>query len=169
MRKITLVLISSFLVGLASVSAQQPKPCEGPNYNLLDFWVGEWSLTWGANKTGINKVEKVLGGCVVEENFKGDPGIPDYYGKSISTYDATDGKWKQAWVDNSGGWLDFIGMKIGDEVHFSRKTKKNGVEILQRMRFYNITFRDFDWSWESSDNNGQTWKVEWAIHYERMK
>ncbi|TXC75570.1 hypothetical protein [Luteibaculum oceani] len=166
MRKITLVLLSFLFI--SPLFAQKEAPCTGPNHTLLDFWVGDWALSWGDNKVGTNKIEKILGGCVIEENFKGDPGIPNYYGKSVSSYDATDGKWKQVWVDNAGGWLDFVGAKVGDEVHFSRETRKNGVKILQRMRFYNINFRSFDWSWESSDNNGQTWKVEWAIHYERL-
>lgn len=135
---------------------------------MLDFWLGDWALTWGDGKTGTNTVDKTLDGCAIMENFDGTPGIPGYKGKSMSMYDAKAGKWKQSWADNSGGWLDFTGEKVGNEVHFSRKTTKNGKPIIQRMRFYNIDFRSLDWSWESSDNNGQTWTVNWAIHYERM-
>lgn len=160
---ITLIAASSNLV-----IAQNQKPCEGPEYSLLDFWVGDWALTWGNNLKGTNKVHKAMDGCVVQENFNGNPGIPNYMGKSFSTYDKTDKTWKQVWIDNTGGWLDFTGKKVEEEVHFTRMISVKGVATIQRMRFYNITFRSFDWAWESSTNNGQTWKTNWAIHYDRV-
>lgn len=162
------LLIIFTLTLSTSLFAQNNPPCQGEEYGLLDFWVGEWNLTWGNNLKGTNSVQKSFDGCVIEENFNGNPGIPKYYGKSLSTYDQNDKKWKQVWVDNTGGYLDFTGKMVDDEVHFSRVVSIKGQPTLQRMRFYNINYRSFDWSWESSTNNGQTWKVNWAIHYDRV-
>ena len=33
---------------------------------------------------------------------------------------------------------------------------------------YNITEDKFDWNWESSKDNGKTWKLNWKLHYSRV-
>jgi hypothetical protein len=43
----------------------------------------------------------------------------------------------------------------------------DGKKILQRMVWKNIGAREFDWSWESSKDDGKTWQVNWPIHYKR--
>ncbi|MGB0166704.1 MAG: hypothetical protein ACPF8V_07595, partial [Luteibaculum sp.] len=83
MSKITLIITLLFSCSLFAQSSKQP-PCSGPEYEMMDFWVGDWALTWGSGKSGINIVNKVMDGCAVEENFSGSPGIPGFEGKSIS-------------------------------------------------------------------------------------
>lgn len=46
---------------------------------------------------------------------------------------------------------------------------KNNTKILQRMVFYNITNNKLDWDWESSKDNGKTWKLNWRLHYVKNK
>ena len=45
----------------------------------FDFWLGEWELSWkdkeGNNQSGKNKVERILGGKVIQENFNGTTAI----------------------------------------------------------------------------------------------
>ena len=48
----------------------------------------------------------MLDGCVLLENWTGVEGGA---GKSFNLYDATDRKWHQIWVDNSGGRLTLEG------------------------------------------------------------
>ena len=91
----------------------QPKPCSEPEQKQLDFWVGEWDLTWPGNNPGetahgTNSIRRILDGCVVEENFSGGDAMP-LRGRSVSIFDVRAGKWKQTWVDNEGGYLDFAG------------------------------------------------------------
>ena len=78
----------------------------------FDFWVGHWKAEWqnkdGSKSEGSNTIKKILGGCVVEENFNGNPGIP-LEGKSFSVYNSRSKMWQQTWVDNQGGYLDFTG------------------------------------------------------------
>lgn len=167
MYKLSFAILCSFFIGTVSF-AQNSNPCGTKDHVMMDFWLGDWALTWGNGKTGQNVVDKELNGCAIIENFDGTPGIPKYFGKSMSMFDSKAGKWKQVWADSQGGWLEFTGEKVGDEIHFSRKYSKNGKPMIQRMRFYNIDFRNFDWNWESSETNGQTWTVNWKIHYERI-
>ena len=94
-------------------TAAQPKPCSEPQQKQLDFWVGEWDLTWPGNNPGetahgTNSVRRILDGCIVEENFSGGDAM-HLRGKSVSIFDIGAGKWKQTWVDNEGGYLDFVG------------------------------------------------------------
>ena len=72
-------------------SSSQPKPCAEPEQKQLDFWVGEWDLTWPGNNAGetghgTNSVRRILDGCIVEENFSGGDSMP-LRGKSVSIFD----------------------------------------------------------------------------------
>lgn len=139
----------------------------------FDFWLGEWELTWedtdGTEGRGTNHIERVLGGKVIKENFEAHSGAyKGFKGKSYSVYNSRTGEWKQTWVDNSGGYLDFTGELDGEKRIFKRKgLSPQGKEILQRMVFYNISKNSLTWDWEISEDNGETWELRWQINYER--
>ena len=89
-------------------------------------------------------------------------------GTSVSIFDFNAGKWKQTWVDNEGGYLDFIGeFKDGQMILQREAVRSDGTKLLQRMVFKNIGPRELDWSWEASRDGGKTWQVQWPIHYKR--
>ncbi len=152
--------------------AAHPKPCSEPEQKQLEFWVGEWDLTWPGNTPGetahgTNSIARILDGCVVEESFSGGDAMP-LRGRSVSIFNAGAGKWKQTWVDNEGAYLDFVGeFKDGQMILAREATRPDGSKSLQRMVFKNITRDEFDWSWEGSKDGGKTWSVVWPIHYRR--
>jgi Protein of unknown function (DUF1579) len=168
------ILVSiAFFVFVAAGFAQQPQnPCTLAEQKQFDFWVGEWDVTFPGNTAdstghGTNNITRVLDGCVVQENFYSKD-AQDLRGISVSTYDTRDGKWKQTWVDNQGGYLDFTGgFKDGQMILSREFTNTTGKKISQRMVWKNIKPAEFDWSWERSEDGGQTWKVMWPIHYVR--
>ncbi len=146
------------------------KPCSSPEASQLDFWVGEWNAEWtdqeGKIQTGSNTITKIFDGCAVEENFS--TGDKSLIGKSLSAYNTVKKMWQQTWVDNSGSYLDFTGGMDGDKMIFVRKVmNKTGKEVIQRMVFYDITKNSFNWNWESSTDNGNTWNLAWKIKYTR--
>ena len=153
-------------------TAPQPKPCSEPEQKQLEFWVGEWDLTWPGNNAGetahgTNSIRRILDGCIVEETFSGGDAM-HLRGRSVSIFDTTAGKWKQTWVDNEGGYLDFVGeFKDGQMILGREAVRADGTRRLQRMVFKNITHDEFDWSWEGSKDGGKTWAVVWPIHYKR--
>jgi hypothetical protein len=153
-------------------SAQQPKPCSVPEAQQFDFWVGEWQVSWkdttkeSGFATASNKITKILDGCVLFEQFNGTPAIP-LKGMSHSVYNVHKKKWQQTWVDNSGGYLDFIGGWQDDKMILSRSFQVKGKTIMQRMVWYKISDNKFDWNWEGSKDGGKTWQVNWLIHYKR--
>jgi hypothetical protein len=165
--------IAGFCVGQNS-STPAATPCAAAEQRQLDFWVGEWDLTWPGNNPGemqhgTNSIRRVLENCVVEENFSGGTDM-HLRGKSVSLFDTRAGKWKQTWVDNEGGYLDFVGeFKDGQMILGRETTRPDGTRVLQRMVFKNIGADQFDWSWEASKDGGKTWQVQWPIHYKRRK
>ncbi len=152
-------------------------PCSGPEYNQMDFWLGEWELRsmipdissesgWKIEKAG-NIIRKILGGCVIEENFDGSTLESSLVGRRYSTYRKNDGKWYQTWVDNSGSYLPFIGIFEDDRTIFRMERERDGKKFLSQMVFYNIEQNSLTWDWESSRDNGKTWILLWRIEYSR--
>jgi hypothetical protein len=155
-----------------SVSTPPPNPCAAPQQKQLEFWVGEWDLTWPGDKPGelehgTNSIRRLLDSCVVQENFSGGDAM-HLRGMSLSIFDTGSGKWKQTWVDNEGGYLDFVGEFKGGQMILARNAvRPDGTKVIQRMVFKNITANEFDWNWEASKDGGKTWEVVWPIHYKR--
>ncbi len=155
--------------GQMKKARKEPLPCSSPGARQFDFWLGDWDATWEGGR-GTNRVEKILDGCVIHENFDGGgPGGNGLVGKSYSTYTPAMKKWRQTWVDNQGGYLDFVGGMEGKTMILSRAAERDGKKFLQRMVWYNIGRDAFDWNWERSDDGGRTWTTQWAIHYVRMR
>jgi hypothetical protein len=71
-------------------------------------------------------------------------------------------------VDNQGSYLDYVGaFKDGQMILQRDGTGRDGKKILQRMVWKNIGPSEFDWSWESSKDEGKTRQINWPIHYKR--
>ena len=169
-RKIfVLILFVLFAFPVFSQQGIQRERCSRPEAKQLDFWLGNWALTWvdkeGHEMKGSNHISKDFGGCVVKEEFT--DANNKYAGMSVSVYDSVAGMWKQTWVDNDGAYLDFTGEMKNGMMSFHRTAWHNGKEILQRMRWDNVAQDSLDWIWERSEDNGKTWLVGWKIHYER--
>jgi len=165
-------LLLAILMALTAsvVHAQAPSPgCDSPESRQLDFWLGDWDLTYGDGGKGRNRISKILDGCAILEEFSGAPGV-QLDGRSVSMFDRTSGRWKQAWVDNSGAYLDFVGSTDNGNPVFSREaTARDGRKFLQRMIFIDVKPQGFTWLWQRSDDGGASWKTSWEIRYERVK
>lgn len=164
--KISSVLLF-LLFGFSPLFSQDKKPCNTEEAKQFDFWVGKWDASWEGGK-GTNNISKILGGCVIFEEFDATPSSP-LIGKSVSVYNTRTGYWKQTWVDNSGSYLDFTGNWQGDRMILSRSFEIEGKKTMQRMVWYNITHEKFDWNWEKSTDGGKTWSVSWKINYTRKQ
>ncbi|NOS85837.1 MAG: hypothetical protein HOP31_11905 [Ignavibacteria bacterium] len=170
---LAVIFILAVTLSIAVTHAQtNDKPCSAPEASQFDFWVGKWQLNWkdpdGTVKSGTNVINKILGSCVIEENFTS--GDSTFFGKSVSMYNPAKKLWQQTWVDNSGAYLDFTGGKEGDKMILKRKaTNRKGVEVMQRMVFYDISQNEFKWDWEYSSDEGVTWSLVWKINYTRMQ
>ncbi len=168
MKKILFATITSFF--LVSSYAQ-----ESDLSNAFDFWVGNWELTWdegnGITGRGINNIVKILDDKVIQENFVGLEGrAKGFKGSSVSVFNPRAKSWHQAWVDNQGGYYDFVGEVDGDKKIFKTKmVEKDGKQLIQRMVFYDIKPTSLMWDWESSVDNGENWQLQWRIKYKKKE
>ena len=151
-----------------SVHGQQTMVCDSPEARQLDFWLGDWDLTYGDGGKGHNRITRILDGCVVLEEFTGAPGTK-LNGRSVSMFDRASRKWKQTWVDDSGAYLDFTGGLESGRMIFAREAERGGQRFRQRMVFQDITAERLEWLWQRSDDEGATWKTLWQIQYRRIK
>ena len=131
--------------------------------NQFDFWLGEWEARWAEDGKGTNHVERILDDKVVQEDFQGT----DLHGLSFSVYDNVRRLWCQNWVDNSGSYLDFTGKFEDGKMILVRDAIVRGEKCKQRMVWFDIHEDQFQWNWERSDDNGQTWRTLWHIQYTR--
>lgn len=92
-----LLLLPLMLIPPGSLQAQAPPPpCEEvEGFHVLDFWVGGWDVYVGENLVGTNRIEKVLDGCAIQENWSSRDGGS---GKSLFYYTALTDTWRQVWV-----------------------------------------------------------------------
>lgn len=170
------ILILTFVLiiqtGFNQLLAQGNSNCNSPECNQFDFWVGNWNAVWydssGTKYSGNNTINKILGGCVIAENFDGNPGV-NFMGKSFSVYNKKKKIWEQTWVDSQGSYMLFTGGMNNDKMILSREVNTKKGSVQQRMVFYNITEKSFDWNWEMSLDKGKNWELNWQIHYKRIK
>ena len=137
--------------------------------NDFDFWLGSWRVTDGATgAAGTNELTRTLGGKVIEERFTfpGPDGQP-YLGVSHTVL-VPDRGWCQTWVDNQGLYLDFEGGIIDGVPTLSRGAHVDGVDVLQRMTFSDITPDSLVWQWWRTAAGTVDWIVQWRLDYTRI-
>ena len=147
----------------AAEAPPAPPPCTAPEFSGLDFWLGDWDVSWEGG-SGSQTVTREYGGCVIREDFRTEA----FNGTSVSVWVPSQGVWKQTWVDDSGGYLDFTGGPEGDgRFVLSREAPERENVTHQRMVFHDITPDSLVWDWESSSDGGESWDLRWQIRYRR--
>ncbi|MFO1503903.1 MAG: hypothetical protein U1F39_08835 [Steroidobacteraceae bacterium] len=163
-------LIASAALAVAAHSteaATAPSACTGEVYRAFDFWLGEWRVTAGGALAGHNRIESILGGCALLETWRGAKGGQ---GRSINAYDAGRGVWHQTWVDGhgevlilEGGWHDGAMRLEGVQ----RTT--SGTSHRARITWTPNDDHSVRQLWETSADDGRTWRVEFDGRYERAQ
>ena len=166
---------STLITFILAALIYSPIIAQEDDKTLFDFWVGKWEVSWsegdGKIGRGTNTIIKTLDNTVVQENFKVDEGnSKGYLGTSISVYNPLKRTWHQGYADNQGSNFNLIGERKGDKRIFKTEMVKQGEkQIFQRMVFYNITENSMDWDWESTQDGGKTWTLNWRINYKRIQ
>jgi hypothetical protein len=159
MRIAVAVLLLAF--AMTASAAEKPKPCAAPEHRQFDFWVGDWTVTTpDGQHAGDNRIESILDGCAISENWKGAKGGA---GHSYSAYDRDRKVWHQTWVDKQGGLLLLEG------------GLRNGAMVLSGMQ--GATLNRVTWTpqpdggvrqlWESSTDQGKHWTTVFDGRYQR--
>lgn len=156
-------------VRVAHPAAPEAGPCGSAEHRKLDFWVGEWDVVNRAGQpAGSSSVRKILGGCVIFENWTGTRG--GYQGQSFNTYDPATRKWTQHWADTTGSVADMTGAFEGQNLVYLRDfPEKGGVRKKTRMTFFNLGPDRVRQLVEESTDDGKSWSVQYDLRYVRRK
>lgn len=170
-RKLVVAVLLALLCSASGSYAQgsKPKPCSAPEAGQMNFWLGDWVITYPDGTHAYSVVEKELDGCLVHEQFR-DEG-KGYSSETWNVYNTNINKWQQTRVDNQGAYLQMAGKQDGNNMNLYAKPHMNldGSNVMMRVEFSNIQANSFDWRWEQSRDNGNSWVVTIQMHYERKK
>jgi hypothetical protein len=167
-------LMPAGLLSAASGSQQQSPPpacAELPEYQQLDFWVGEWDVFVGDERVGSNKIDKVLEGCAVTEDWTD---VDGNRGKSLFYFNPREATWKQVWVTEAAVALGGTKEKTlvehlpGGAVRFQGELpSSDGRHILDRTtltpREDGTVRQHIEWS----ADGGATWNSSFDAVYRR--
>jgi len=168
------VLAATIFAGQVQAQTQSPSPpapCSTPEYRQLDFWVGDWDLSFDAGNGQVGKASNRItrdeyGSCVVTEHFTQPNGFKAI---SVSIFDQQKQAWRQTWVDNAGGVFVLEGGPVVDQAHrFELRTveARGSPKLIRRMIWEDVRADTLVWRWQALQPDG-SWKDQWVLNYKR--
>lgn len=146
-------------------------PCAfAPESRQFDFWIGDWDVHTkqpGAPKIGTSHVERILGQCVIFENWT------DIYGssgKSFNAYNPQTHCWQQHWVDDTGVVTNYDVSTFKDGVleFLADSQTPQGAPTKLRLSFHALGPDEVRQWGEQSTDGGTTWAPLYDFLYERV-
>ena len=114
---------------------------------------------------GTNRIELLLEQCLLMENWTASNGRG---GRSMNFWDVKRGKWRQVWVADVGGSLDYEGEFRDGAMRFEGWTLgANGARVLQKLTFFPIAPDTVRQLFETSADSGKTWQPGFDGRYVR--
>jgi hypothetical protein len=147
--------------GCAHTQEAKPAPCTAPEHRQFDFWLGGWDVRDASGKpVGRNEITSLHKGCVVFESWRGNGGVT---GTSFNVYDPERRKWRQTWVDSTGGILDLEGAFADGRMVLASAPGKS----INRITWQAQPDGRVRQHWEASTDGGATWKTAFDGYYTR--
>jgi hypothetical protein len=147
--------------------APPPPGCPAEVRRQFDFWVGDWSVTVNGQHAGDNRIDRILEGCALLENWTGNGGMS---GKSLNFYDPARQQWHQTWIDDRGGSLGLDGkFSDGKMVLSGAKQDQAGKTTINRITWSALPSGQVRQVWEQSSDDGKSWAVAFDGLYTRKK
>jgi hypothetical protein len=161
---LTILLV---LIQAASPGPAIAQPCAAPEHRQFDFWIGEWEVRGADGRMlGINRITSILSGCALQEEWTS--ANAKLRGVSHNAYDPSDGRWHQAWVDTTPSRLDLVGGLVdGRMVMEQRSRDQKGASLVQRITWTPLAGGRIQQLWETSSDDGRTWKTAFDGYYSR--
>jgi hypothetical protein len=155
--------------GCASQAQAQAGPagtgCTDAEYRRLDFRIGDFKVTGiGGAAAGVSRVEKVLGGCMLVEHWRG---AITGDGRANIFYDKSDRLWRLIYVTDDGAILYLSGQFQGDALVLSGQNNMDSMNGLHRMSFSPLPDGGNRQFWELSTDKGASWSVIHEGTYKR--
>ena len=149
------------------------RPCEhNPVYRQFDYWLGTWDVTPNGAPPGTppatNVITKIHNGCVILESWA----APGQTGQSFNIYDRVSGKWRQTWVDSTGGLHEYTGGIVDGNMTYEGDIPAppgQSGRVRTRLTFFRRpdgTVRQFS---ERTTDGGKTWQVNYDLIYTKRR
>lgn len=147
-------------------------PCDTiPHTRDFDFWIGEWDVytTIGKNLAGHSKIDRILSGCAIQENWAG--GIGDT-GKSFNWYNTVSQEWQQTWIADQAYSTEYRkGKLVGKDLILLAEPRPGATgpgAALTRLTFTNMDPNRVRQHFETSTDSGKTWTTSTDLIYVRV-
>jgi hypothetical protein len=159
-----------FLLMLVQTAAPGPvghaSPCTAPEYRQFDFWIGDWEVRSAQGRVlGHNRITSILSGCALQEEWTSADA--KFRGVSHSAFDPKDRRWHQAWVDTSPSRLDLVGGMVDGRMILEQRSRDGEAKALQRVTWTPLPDGGLRQLWETSADDGGTWKTVFDGYYSR--
>ncbi len=165
MRRLALVLVLSLAPTLVAAQGSPPRAtCQAAEFHQFDFWIGDWEVrNPDGSKAGSNRIEPILGGCALQENWTGAGGGS---GKSFNMYDRRRKVWHQTSIDAQGNMLQLDGSFADKRMTLTGESPdSSGGTVLNRIIWEQTAPGRVHQLWESSRDGGKTWTVAFDGRY----
>lgn len=165
MRCVLLLLLISFNTIAQDISCV----CCEANQTAFDFWIGEWTVTNpDGSYAGTNVIKRREADCRIIENWTS--ATEGLWGVSTSYYDPQKKKWIQLWIDSDDKGLYLVGNFIDGAMVLTSKPDYSP----QGMKINRIIWTPYSdgtvrQQWESTLDEGKTWKTEFNGLYSPKK
>jgi tetratricopeptide (TPR) repeat protein len=135
-------------------------PCEhDPRYRAFDFWVGDWEVRPTGQpdaKPQHSSIQRILGGCVIFENYTYEGGV--YEGKGFNIFDANSGKWHQTYVDSQGTSHEWDGeVRDGIMYYVGANLNTDGGRSWDKITYFKLDNGHVRHLSQRSKDGGKTW------------
>ena len=158
--------LAMILAGMARAQAGLPPPA--PGIHALDFWIGEWEVFLVSGpKDGDNRIEKLLGGFALQENWTE---LDGHEGKSWFYFYRPVKRWKQVWVTGSGFVKEKVQVDDGPagSVRFRGEIPlQDGGKLLDRTTLTPLPDGRVRQVIEQSRDGGVSWQTGYDAYYVR--
>ena len=158
---IVLVATLGGIFACAEAPRAPPAPCTAFEYRQFDFWLGDWEVRDASGKVaGRNEITSLHNGCLLFESWRGTGGVT---GMSFNFYDAERRKWRQTWVDSTGGVLELEGVYADGRMLLASKPG----DSMDRVSWQLLPDGRVRQLWEASSDRGTTWKAAFDGYYQK--
>ncbi len=138
----------------------------------FDFWIGTWDVfpwTPSAGATaqlGTNTIAPIMRHCALLEHWTDAQGGT---GQSFNWWDQNLRTWRQLWLAEDGGTLDYTQGEFRDgAMRFSGWSRRpDGRRVEQRLTFFHLHADTVRQLFESSLDSGRTWQSGFDGRYIR--
>lgn len=156
-----------FLCCLTSFVFAANPDCTPAEFRQLDFWVGEWIVTYPDGRPAGNSViQKILNGCVILENWSGAGDLKERVSTCMTATRKNGFRSGSTFKVSCLNLKEAFGIRPWNTARYTTLDRKNVIGIMTFTPSPDGTIRQI---WKQSTDEGKTWKVEFDGIYKRKE